>query len=110
MTNSTITFHNERRTYISRSWISFGCRRMDTFTVFGRSELFYYAPRFLVMHVVLMILFFIQGEHTMQEAIDAKTPFLFIMPGEGIQSRYRVCFKGNVGSIPLSRLPQGFVW
>jgi uncharacterized membrane protein len=52
-------------------------------TVFGRTALFYYAFHFLVMHVVLMILFFIQGEHTVQEAIDAKTPFLFVMPGEG---------------------------
>jgi uncharacterized membrane protein len=52
-------------------------------TVFGRTALFYYALHFLVMHIALTILFFIQGEHTVQEAIDAEMPFLFVMPGEG---------------------------
>jgi predicted acyltransferase len=52
-------------------------------TVFGRTALFYYALHFLVMHIALTILFFIQGEHTAQEAIDAEMPFLFVMPGEG---------------------------
>jgi uncharacterized membrane protein len=52
-------------------------------TVFGRTALFYYALHFLVMHIALTILFFIQGKHTVQEAIDAEMPFLFVMPGEG---------------------------
>jgi len=52
-------------------------------TVFGRTALFYYALHFLVMHIALMMLFFIQGKYTVQEAVDAKTPFLFVIPGEG---------------------------
>lgn len=52
-------------------------------TVFGRTALFYYALHFLVMHIGLMILFFVQGKHTIQEARDLNMPFLFVIPGEG---------------------------
>lgn len=52
-------------------------------TVFGRTALFYYALHFLIMHIVVSILFFLKGEHTIQEAIDVGRIFLFVIPGEG---------------------------
>jgi hypothetical protein len=52
-------------------------------TVFGRTALFYYALHFLVMHIVVAILFFLNGQHTIQEAIKVGPLFLFVIPGEG---------------------------
>lgn len=40
-------------------------------TVYGRTALFYYAAHFLIMHIVVTAIFFLKGQHTVQEAIDA---------------------------------------
>ncbi len=54
--------------------------------VFGRTAFFYYILHIYLIHLLATILFFIQGKHTVQFAIDSMQtlPFLFIIPGEGI--------------------------
>jgi uncharacterized membrane protein len=54
--------------------------------VFGRTAFFYYILHIYLIHLMATILFFIQGKHTVQFAIDSMQtlPFLFIIPGEGI--------------------------
>lgn len=54
--------------------------------VYGRTAFFYYILHFYFIHITAAILFFINGKHTMAEAIESmrKLPFLFVFPGEGL--------------------------
>ncbi len=54
--------------------------------VYGRTAFFYYILHFYLIHTLVTIMFFIQGKHTVQEAIASmkKLPFLFVIPGEGV--------------------------
>lgn len=45
-------------------------------TVYGSVPLFYYVMHFLLIHIVCMIVFFATG-HTMEQAVDPASPFVF---------------------------------
>ena len=52
--------------------------------VFGRTAFFYYIIHFFLIHFLVMIAFYAQG-NTTQQAIDSMKnfPFLFVIPGKG---------------------------
>jgi uncharacterized membrane protein YhaH (DUF805 family) len=54
-------------------------------SVYGRTAFFYYILHFYFIHITAAVIFFIKGQHSVQEAINSmkKLPFLFIFPGEG---------------------------
>ncbi len=60
-------------------------RFTDIMTVYGRTAFFYYILHFYLVHTIATIIFFVKGQHTVQDAINSmqKIPFLFVMPGEG---------------------------
>ncbi|MEO6669479.1 MAG: heparan-alpha-glucosaminide N-acetyltransferase domain-containing protein [Ferruginibacter sp.] len=60
-------------------------RFTNIMAVYGRTAFFYYILHFYFIHTAGAIVFFIKGEHTVQEAINSmkNLPFLFIFPGEG---------------------------
>lgn len=54
--------------------------------VFGRTAFFYYIIHLYLIHLLAALLFFIKGNHSVQEALDSmkNLPFLFVIPGEGL--------------------------
>ena len=58
-------------------------RITDTFQIYGRTALFYYAIHWYVLHVVSLICFLLRG-HTMEEGTQfVQVPFRYLAPGEG---------------------------
>ena len=58
-------------------------RITDTFQIYGRTALFYYAVHWYVLHVVSLICFLLRG-HTMEEGTQfVQMPFRYLVPGEG---------------------------
>ena len=58
-------------------------RITDTFQIYGRTALFYYALHWYVLHVVSLICFLLRG-HTMEEGTQfVQMPFRYLVPGEG---------------------------
>ena len=52
--------------------------------VFGRTAFFYYIVHFYLLHILLMVVFYIQGNTTAQAIASMKNlPFLFCIPGKG---------------------------
>lgn len=54
--------------------------------IFGRTAFFYYIIHLYLIHLLATLLFFIKGNHSVQEALDSmkNLPFLFVIPGEGL--------------------------
>ena len=58
-------------------------RITDTFQIYGRTALFYYAIHWYVLHVVSLICFLLRG-HSMEEGTQfVQIPFRYLVPGEG---------------------------
>ncbi len=58
-------------------------RITDTFQIYGRTALFYYAIHWYVLHIVSLICFLIRG-HSMEEGTQfTQIPFRYLVPGEG---------------------------
>ena len=52
--------------------------------VFGRTAFFYYIVHFYLLHILLGVVYYIQGNTTAQAIASMKNlPFLFCIPGEG---------------------------
>ncbi|NOT50947.1 MAG: DUF1624 domain-containing protein [Chitinophagaceae bacterium] len=52
-------------------------------SVYGRVAFFYYILHFFILHLVCVILFFING-HSLSESNSANLGVLFVVPGEGV--------------------------
>lgn len=61
-------------------------RFTNIMVVYGRTAFLYYILHLYLIHIIATILFFVKGQHTVQEAINSmsKLPFLFVIPGEGV--------------------------
>jgi uncharacterized membrane protein len=58
-------------------------RIADTFQIYGRTALFYYAIHWYVLHIVSLICFLLRG-HSMEEGTQfVQIPFRYLIPGEG---------------------------
>ena len=58
-------------------------RMTDTFQIYGRTALFYYAVHWYVLHIVSLICFVLRG-HSMEEGTQfVQIPFRYLIPGEG---------------------------
>jgi len=58
-------------------------RITDTFQIYGRTALFYYAVHWYVLHIVSLICFLLRG-HSMEEGTQfVQIPFRYLIPGEG---------------------------
>lgn len=58
-------------------------RITDTFQIYGRTALFYYAVHWYVLHIVSLICFVLRG-HSMEEGTQfVEIPFRYLIPGEG---------------------------
>lgn len=59
-------------------------RFTNILVVFGRTAFFYYIIHFYLLHVLLAIVYYVQG-NTTQQALDSmkNLPFLFCIPGKG---------------------------
>ena len=75
--------------------------------IFGRTAFFYYILHLYLIHILSMIMFFVNG-HTMQDAIQLarNVPFLFVVPGEGfgLPMTYLVWLAVVVSLYPLCKL------
>lgn len=61
-------------------------RFTDIMVVFGRTAFLYYILHLYLVHFIAAIIFFVRGQHTVEEAFVSmkKLPFLFVIPGEGM--------------------------
>ncbi len=58
-------------------------RITNTFQIYGRTALFYYAIHWYVLHIVSLICFLLRG-HSMEEGTQfVQIPFRYLIPGEG---------------------------
>ncbi|MFZ9388690.1 MAG: DUF1624 domain-containing protein [Chitinophagaceae bacterium] len=53
--------------------------------IYGRTAFFYYILHLYLVHLLAAVSFFIQGKHSVKEAVESmrQLPFLFLIPGEG---------------------------
>ena len=81
-------------------------RFTNTITVYGRVPLFYYVLHFYLLHLLSMLMFFMNGHSFEQGAEGMKgAPFKFLAPGEGtgLGGVYLVWLLVVIGLYPVCR-------